>query len=366
MNKRDQLNVLVAPVSGSGFVNQLAIFQHLATCDYVPDIAITASGGAVATYLALAAKWRWNTIQRISRTLTSDLFVKPWSNLSITSFILGYYNGNMFNSGNGSKHCFETWFTKESVQTSEIWTSVYNTSQSKAQLFCNLSNEKSIIDTSYIDKELTNSMNCVYCSGNLPLLAKVTSASAAIPTVVPPVKINGEDYVDGGVAAASGLSILTEPILQYAKIHKKALHITYVNSVDLNCPTNCSSRNLLDNYKSAANNLIKSNLVLDRLSAYLMLRGQGEINKDEFYASYENLKRVTQLRKLVKCSLLEIYPIKSKEINLTNFNGEQISDAITFAYENCKCRFWWVDNGSPCDEVNNLIDTCKSHDSVYY
>ena len=85
------MNILVLPVSGGGFVSQLAIIQHLCTIDYKPDITLASSGGNVSAYISMAASWKWAAIERISRDLSQDLFVKPWNDIMILSIITGYF-----------------------------------------------------------------------------------------------------------------------------------------------------------------------------------------------------------------------------------------------------------------------------------
>jgi predicted acylesterase/phospholipase RssA len=355
--------ILVLPVSGGGFVSQLAILQHLCESGFVPNLTLASSGGNVAAYVAAAANWKWPAIERIARELSQDLFAKPWNSVMSLSMIIGYFKGDVYDKGYGVHDFLSQYFTSSSITKNEIWTGTYNKNRQKARLFCNRSTEDSIVDVSCIDHDLTQSMEPIFANGNIELIAQAAVASASIPAIVPAQKILGEDYIDGGVAGASPLIIMQEPILKHTQDNNASLHLVYVNSVDLSSPNIKPIHNVLDTWKQATNDLIRSQTVIDRLSGYELLRCHlGTMNKEEFVCTYENLERVKQIQARVKYSMLEIYPTDRFNIEIVKFNGDDVINAIHTAYKNCKCRLWWLSsNTGVCDpDICVLLDACKS------
>lgn len=355
--------VLVLPVSGGGFVSQLAILQHLCEIQFIPDLTLASSGGNVAAYIAAAANWKWPAIERISRELSQDLFIHPWINIVSVSMIIGYFKGAVYNKGTGVHGFLQRYFNSSTITKHEIWTGTYNKNKQRALLFCNRSAEDSIIDPSCIDHDLTQSIQPVFAGGNIQLIAEASVASASIPAIVPAQRILGEDYIDGGIAGASPLSIMHEPITKIIKEKNESLHLVYVNSVDLSNPNNNAIHNILDNWRQATSNLIRSQTVIDRLSGYELLRCQpGIMHKEEFPCNYDNLERIKKIQQQVRYSMLEIYPTDNFDIDIVKFNGNDIVEAIHTAYKNCRCRFWWLSPESgECDPaVCMLLDECKN------
>lgn len=350
--------LLVLPVSGSGFVSQLGILQHLCESKFVPDLTLASSGGNVAAYVASAANWKWPAIERIARGLSQDLFIQPWNNVGVLSMIMGYFKGAVYDKGSGVYGFLSSHFDSETITKYEIWTGTYNKNRQKALLFCNRASKDSIMDESVIDLDLTQSMKPVFANGNVELIAEAGLASASIPAIVPAQKIMGEDYIDGGIAGASPLSIMEEPILKYIKDNNETLHIVYVNSVDLSCPNSKPIHNVLDTWRQATKNLIRSQTVIDRLSGYNLLRCHpGIMNKEEFVCTYDNLERVKEIQRQVRYSMIEIFPTGNFDIELDKFNGNDVIQAIHDAYKNCHCRLWWLSD--PNINISGLIDQCK-------
>ena len=357
------MQVLVLPVSGGGFATQLGILELLCEINYVPDITLASSGGNVAAYIAAAADWKWPGIERISKELTQSLFIKPWSSMGALSSVIGYFKGDIFEKGDGVVEFLSEYFTEESVSKYEIWTGTYNKDRRKTRLFCNRGSEDTIMDASCIDKDLTQSMDPVFAGGNIDMISQASIASASIPALVPPQKIMGEDYIDGGVSGASPLTLMREPILKRAREcwnGGPVLHVVYVNSVDLSETNVLPINNILDTWKQAAKNMIRFQTVIDRLSGYELLGAEKEeINSEEFACNSENMDRVKQIHAIAKCSMLEIYPTRNFDIELSKFSGEDVIKAIRGSYKNCRCRLWWA-SGDFNDVVKDIAGKCSA------
>jgi predicted acylesterase/phospholipase RssA len=361
--------VFIAPVSGGGFVSQLAILQHLCESDIIPDISLASSGGNVAIYIAAAAGWKWAGIERIARELRGDLFVRPWSSILPLSFIIGYFKGDVFNKGGGVKDLLTHFFPLQSISTYEIWTGTFNKHRQRARLFCNKKMEDSILDVSCIDHDLNRSMAPIFMGGHIEAIAKASMASASIPAVVPAEIIEEEAHIDGGVAGASPLSIMQEPILKYVRTHGSSLHLFYINSIDISSSIGKECHNVVDTWRQATTDLIRSQTVNDRLSAYELLRCHpGVLRQEQFECTYDNIERVKKIQAKIRYSLLEIYPKTNLDINVINFTGDEVVGSIKAAYDNCACRLWWLElvpDQEPAltqtmDEVCRLLEECKS------
>lgn len=358
--------VLILPVSGGGFGRQLSIIQHLCESCIIPELILASSGGNVAAYVAAAANWKWPRIEIIARNMSSNLFVCPWSAVSAFSFVIGYFKGTMYNKGNGVEAFLNKYFNKDSITKYEIWTGTYNKKKQKACLFCNRSRDHSILDISCIDHDLTQSMEPVFNDGKIDCIANAGIASASIPATVPAQSIDGEDYIDGGIAGASPLTIMQEPILKYVREHQTSLHLIYVNSIDLSGTQTMQCNNVVDNFKQAANDLVRTQTVIDRLAAYELLRCHpGLMHKEEFICNYANIERIKLLQSTIQYSLLEIYPTNDKDLDIANFTGEDVITSIRQTYNSCKCRFWWLqptdkeDNTMCIGDICNILTQCK-------
>ena len=335
--------VMIIPVSGGGFVSQLGIIQHICEMGIKPDLIMASSGGNVAAYIAAAAKWKWPGIERIAEDINQNMFIKPWSNISSISLLFGYFKCDIYDHGDGVKDFFYRYFNSKNIGDYEIWTGTYNKTRQKSSLFCNRSRNESILDPVILDHELTQSLDPIYLDRNIDMIAKASIASASIPSIVPAEIINNEEYVDGGVSSASPFIIMQDAIRNHIIINNKKMHLIYINSIDLSQKQIKPCNNIIDNWRQSMHNIVRSQTVIDRLAAYQLLRFfPGEMNKEEFSCSYENLQRVKRIQKKYQYSLLEIYPLNYNEVNILNFTGNNVIEHIRNVYPNCACRFWWL------------------------
>lgn len=376
--------IFILPISGGRFVSQLAGIQYLCENDIKPDITLSSSGGNVAAFIASASDWKWPGIERISRELTTDLFVSQWSNISIISSIIGWFQSNRYNEGKNITEFLKKYFTKETIMNNEIWTGTYNRDQKRTCLFCNKKN--SILDISHIDYDLTQSTLPIFANGDINLIGKYSTASASIPSVVPPQKIMNALYEDGGVSSPSPLTVMSEPILKYVTDKNISMHLIYINSINLSDHNQKSINNIIDNIKETTSDLVRSSVVNDRLAAYKLLKnfensplvassrdssGRNfensplgsrdsltQINNKDFDCNYDNIKIIKNIQTKINHSLLEIYPTIKYEINIINFNSDDIIKGIHSSYKDLKCRFWFICYDES-DELNELLSLLK-------
>ncbi len=337
------MNLLILPASGQAFSSQIVAMQHLCEINYKPDLILGSSGGNIVAYICAAADFKRTHIERIAKELKSEYFAKPWHDISAVAALIGFFNGNSFTAGSGAIDFLKTYFTKETITKYPIITGAYNKDLQKFKLFFNCSKNNSIINCDDIDYDITQSMEPSYADGDFELIAKASAASAAIPGLIPGIEINGHTFVDGGNYGSSPLSVLQSQLLKYIHTNPEYFHMTYVNSKDLSKPNILPSHNLFDTWKQAVNDLIKSQTLIDRLVAYELLLSKGlPIEKRSFPCDYKHLLKIKNIREKSKYSLLEIYPLKNHDINITNFTSNDISEALTSLYSNCHCHFWWI------------------------
>ncbi len=334
------MELLILPGSGRNFLCQLVSLQHLCEIEYEPTLILGSSGGNLAAYIASAANFKWNHIERISKLLKTSFFAKQWHEFRPLSYLIGFFNGTAFNHGEGLAEFLETYFTKETIKKYEIWTGTYNKDLQKFRLFCNKSKEESVIKNEELDYEVTQSMPFYFCDGDFQLIADAGLASASIPGLVPAKLIDGYQYSDGVTSGASPLTLMQGVIL---KSIKDSLHMVYINAKDLSTPNLLPHHNLFDTWKQAVNDLIKSQTLIDRLAAYELLQSQGRhIIFEAFDCNYKNLKYVRQLKEKIHFSLLEVYPTQSADFDITLFSKEDIEKNLTMLYGTFKCHFWYI------------------------
>ena len=358
------MKLLVLPVSGGGFVVQLAALQLLSGIKFIPDVTLGSSGGNVAAYVGAAANWRWAGIERIARGLSHHMFVQDWSIFRALAFGIGYFKGELYNHGSGVEEFLKLHFAQDTIQYYELWTGTYNWDRQRAQMFTNRAAGRTLLDPTIIDVELAQCMDPVYTQGDFKIIAKAAMASASIPALVPAQEIFGEHHVDGGISSASPLTVMKEPILDVISKTGQPLHLIYINSDNLDSPVDRSINTALDRSKQAVSALIRSHGVIDRQIGYDLIRYHqptATIHKDQFPLTLENITRLLEIWDQVQSSMLEIYPENEVEVDITSFSGQDVLDKISEVSGGCHCRLWWV-TSEPIKtaSVKELIASCKS------
>lgn len=337
--------VLVLPISGGGFTSQLTVLQLLSRRDINYDIVLAASGGNIAAYIAMAAEWKEYGIERVARMVKSDMFVSRWLPTPLPSTLYGFFRGSLYNTGVGCDPILRELYTKNTIKKTEIWTGTFNSSQSRACFFCNKEAKESILDVKKMNLNIIQCMDPIYTNGCIDTIAKATMASASIPTMVPPIEINGDSYSDGGLYFASPLTVMQDAICHRARQTGEQLHILYVTGTDISkCTNKGHEGNLLTCGWNSVSEMIRGHLLGERLAAFNMLERK-DPNYITFLATEKNLKEYKRLisdKKLCQRSLIEIYPIISCEVNITNFDEKDVIESMIKSRDQLACRLWWV------------------------
>jgi len=226
------LDVYCLPISGGGFVAQLGLLCEIyeakkiangnivfGSKTYCPDLVFAASGGNVASYIALAGNWSTDGIIRCSQQIDPHSFTRKWvpNELSIIpNIVVGIFKSSLYNKGYGAGYLFKKLFTEKSISQTEIWTGTYNSDKKAAQFFCNKSQEESLVNESFFNEEqsMYDSLSLKFMNSNIELIAEVSIASASIPLIVPGQKIGNSMYADGGCSYSSPLSVFVMKFIE--------------------------------------------------------------------------------------------------------------------------------------------------------
>lgn len=347
------MHILVSPISGGAFPVQLGFFLELAKVRQLQDdinniapfydIAFAASGGNIATYIALAGNFTREGIEQVVNKISPHLFLSSWwprpFSWLLPSWLLGYYSGSIYTHGSGVKDVFGEFLTPSQSKRLEIWSGTLNCSTSRAELFTNItSSQESKLDITRYYPYRYNTMPLHYLNHDIQGISQVTYASAAIPVLVPNVPIGNDLYADGGTCFSSPLTPLQDCI------PCGQLHIDYVNSYNLEIEKRSATfRTLLESGGFALAEMIKSLGLQDRLNG-IRLISRDTIPKFEEGPCYpETLLQIFRRRKNYQRSMLELYPSKEIEISLEKFTPIEVIKAIDEASVCMMYRLWWVE-----------------------
>lgn len=327
------------PISGGAFVNQLAGVINLTEIGYRPDCIFASSGGNVAAYISVAAEWHWASIERITREVNNKMFARPWNSLTPIAFIQAYNKGYMYNSGTGVDEFYNFHFTPTSITSCEIWTGTQEVESQRAAIFCNRA--YTCLNFTDYDNKLYNVCRPIYCNGDITMLAKVSVASASIPSIVPPVTINGNNYVDGGVCSGSPMTSLYPTVIKTCS-NIQPCHITYITPFNLYKPAESNFGNLVSNSRQAARDIVRSQVCTDRACAYAVIANcSNNLKHQHFYVNNETLIDIFQLVETYNYTMCEFYPLESLEVDILNFTGNEAVELINQITGNMACNVWY-------------------------
>lgn len=214
------MKIFVLPISGGGFPVQLAMLKDI---NIKPDVMMTASGGNVASYLYLAS---FNySMNDIINYINRDMFIRG------NKFSAFFRNG--FLPGVGIDKLFDKFFTKESIQSVEIFTLTFNKSGCCACIFSNKSKQDSLIQELTTMDKIMYQNTLEHVDGDINEISKVSLASASIPDIAQPQNINGNLYQDGGVCYTSSVIPLSLHIQDMCNSHDGLCQITYFGSYEM-------------------------------------------------------------------------------------------------------------------------------------
>lgn len=337
------MRVVCLPVSGGAFVSQLAAVSRLCEVNFVPDVCYSSSGGNVTAYVAAIADWKWAKTEMIASELHSGMLIATWSSVGFISPVIGYFKGDLFSHGNGVLTLFKKYHSEQVLSKYEIWTGTYNPKRQRARFFCNLASSQAKFKME-VDSRRSPVMEPGYMDGDLEFISRSCLASASVPTVVPGQTIEGEEYVDGGVASASPLTYAVRTIRK--TVGDQPLHLWYINCDNLDSMNkNGIGYNLLDNLSKTAADLMRMQAVNDRDLCHLLLEqvsGVSDLKYKSGQLTSSSVKVLTGLLENIKYAMVEVYPETQVSINMVKFDGGDVKNAISRAQGFLHYRLWYA------------------------
>lgn len=338
------MDILVGPISGSHIVNQLAAIDLLSQYNYKPKISMGASGGIVAILAYLSGNFTTVGLERVVRDLSSKNFVENWVT-AIPSWIIGFFQGSLFRHPSDNMEYIRNNLSPGILMDNEIWIQTYDIESEKTNLYCSLREGESklyVDPTRFVEMGLNKPR---FISGCVNTCCKAAKATSAIPTVLPPVVIDGENHVDGGIAYSSPIIPLSKSIKELGEVH-----IIYIIGSNIYAEDESVSRqnpSIIDTGSVIVKYLLKSHITQDRITGYNIVSStcddieETDITIDDYFR-----RRVEW-----KSSFLEIYPLTPIVIDLFNFDGEDLVKLYKSQIPNLKLKVRYV--------PKNLVPKCN-------
>lgn len=359
------MKIYVLPISGGGFISQIALLAEVydatydSTYDYyrsirmgsksaipgTPDLVLCSSGGNVAAYLAMVSGWSSSGIYQNIKSIKSGIFVQPWTPSFLPSGIMFYSTKSIYRNGVGMDQLFSSMYTPVSIKQTEIWSGTYNTSSQRGALFCNLDAKEAFVNDTLISNG-TILYDCdpfTYVNGDTAKISKIVHASAAIPFVTEGVYIDSARHLDGGVAYSSPLIPISEHLkvnlerhLESSPADTKIVQMFYFCSYDMDQRFNDTM------YDESIGLLVHSSGLQDRAFALNFIRQFADVGVEP--KKYDNLnsKILRDILKSIqyKSYIIFLFPRNSQAVDVANFTTTQLLQYMDLATKNYSAIIW--------------------------
>lgn len=345
------MEICLSPVSGGHMPYQLSILEELGGYGYDCKMLLGASGGNMANYIVHAADFNPQKTRELAGYLNPRMFCSEWfPMLPLFSFICGYSEmGALYKHGLDNTGYFKYAFDGRNVWDRELWTAAYDIGEQKTQLFCNLSEETSMLGKFVLNEDIYQVCPNIYSEGDFRMLSKTVMASASIPGIVPPQKIGFSRYQDGGLTSATPMTLM-RPLFE----NEEEIHLTYVGCEDLNAKDRYENvGNKSKGGLTEAREIVLRNIVAnDRRTCYELVTKNAKpcscgthnvVHNETFYLNSATWKHVEDVKRIYKRSLIEIYPEGDLNgIDIADFKSSDIMYAMDEVKEKLVCKFWYV------------------------
>lgn len=323
--------IYILPISGGFFPNQLALISVLSETKHSlqmkksPDVCIGSSGGNISAYISLANSWNETRIKAYISKIKMHMFIESWLPI-LPTFLAFPFTGSFFRSGNGIESVLQNSFNSASIQSCEIWTGTYNNNYNKSHLFCNKEKNTTILSPTNDELSSIGSLSPMYLNGNVKLITKVLQASAAIPVLINPIKIDNNFHADGGVMFPSPVVMLKHSIRRYLLENpNEKLQLNYINCYNLE-PGEKSQ------FLSQVESIFHGIVIMEReLCISLFLEFCPKYEVKEYTSDVSFFEKIKDKHYLLIC-----YPIYNNQINITNFDYKDILSCFDSTRKNFK------------------------------
>ena len=282
---------------------------------------------------------------RTAREVNSTIYIKSWIPKPIdfiSSKIIGFFSGSFYDNSDILPGVIKKLASHAMLKEIEFWILTFNTSKGEPGLFCTCSKEQAMIQDTKSHLKLYKQLQ--YMDGDIDLFTKVSTASACIPTIVPPININGDNHADAGLVHSSPLTPLSIDIQ-----HIERWHIIYLSCYNTDNPSKSNlDGSIIDTVGYATKTIIDSNIQTDKYQCYEMLYQRGKIT-EEIMGLEEYFKR----RDEWFSSVMEIYPVVDNNLDLSGFTGDDVVNIMLNT--EIRTRVWYVVSKTTCFGVKNRV-----------
>jgi len=325
-------------ISGGYFISQLSILINLykARSKFLDnhnfDAIFSASGGNIAAYFSLLFNNNETSIERKLDQINHTMFVNQWSRGHIKMNILNLFQNSLYREGKGLKEfLISNYENFNDSRLPEIWSLSYNNDVDCGALFCSKSYEASLFK-----KEVTSDIikmgigEIKYMNSDFDLISKICIASAAIPGVVNPIKMNESIYIDGGVLNAT-------PGSYFTKNGDGLFHYYYIlpcKIYDINIKQKFINKKESAHWTGVMYNSIRSltvsqiindkNFIFEKWKRSVKLK-EHELSK-ELYYDIKDEKLVTLLSELNNKHFFMVCYTDVCTVNIATFNSKDLKN----------------------------------------
>ena len=347
------LEVVCSPISGGFFVSQLSILATvLEAREKAPSVSKTfmdlyfgASGGDLANILSSYFHKDKESILRVTQFLDSDLFVKNWwkgKTSFIDSKVISLFGKTFFQEGSGAGELFETLERSQRRKDLELWFLTFNIDTDRPVISCTCNRELSNFgDLSRENLEDHLCENVIFLENNIQDIVKTALASASIPVLKEGVEINGNKYVDGGVANTVPYCYFIDSI--NTRHHQGKFTPPYHYFYILPHKTDVRSTEATL-FTKILKNVLTFNMISDKnntLNHWLYLIGKHK--KDLEFKVYENLKLyqlVEIFEKNHEKNYFCVFYTDETSVNITDFSGQDVKEMFLRASNSIHAEFY--------------------------
>lgn len=362
MDSRKNFNpILAASISGGRFPHQLAFARRLSRSKFNPSLCMGSSGGCFVIYLCEASDWSEAGINRIAGNLSGSILFESWypnikNWFGRASIVMEYYKGSMYKQSEKASQMFDDYFSKPSIQKTEIWAAAINRDTGALGLFCNKSMKDSIIKGNHLNRRIYKAEVPLWLEGNIDEIKSVITASSSVPVILSPVDIRGHQYVDSGVKFASPLAPLKEEIIHIAKKNGDRLHIIYFSGYNIEADIPVSTAlNMYGQGIMAANNVVRALVLHDRASALDLIRQLGGGSLNYIDVNHSGITQVYEKLWMTDACFFEMYPTVDDELDYTEFESKDVINMMMKTEESMAGRLWWVGKADIFFDIEGTI-----------
>lgn len=362
------VKIYVLPISGGGFVSQLALLAELYDATFeddfahtmrdsslgivhkrslpgTPDLVLASSGGNVAAYLAMVSGWSSGGITNNISAVKASIFVQPWTPPFLPSWVMFPFTQSLYRNGSGMDQLFMAMYTPASIKQTEIWTGTYNTTTQRCGLFCNLSKEDAFVQdgAAPYGNILYDADPYKYLNGDVVKISKAVHASAAIPFITEGIYIDDSKYIDGGLAYSSPiipisdqLKVALDKYFQTPSPCRKLLQLFYFCSYDMDQQFTDSM------WTKSVGLMIHSSALQDRAFSLSFSRQYINFQKDPQIYKHLDSKKLRQVLGEIKNKsyIVFLYPLDARSLNVADFSQQQLKEYVAWTRKHYAAIIW--------------------------